>query len=151
MTLRFRYRAVRTGQPIPSLGGGTQRARCIVDVGVAGAAGTRVTDALLDSGADDCVFPDALAGVLGIDLTSAPTRTLVGLNGPPTVLRYAPVRLLLSDGLEHREWPAVVGFTSAPLAIPTLGYAGCLRFFTATFFGDQDVVELQINTLYPGT
>lgn len=35
MTLRFRYRAVRTGQPIPSLGGGTQRPRAIVDVGVA--------------------------------------------------------------------------------------------------------------------
>lgn len=151
MSLWFPYRRIRVAHPIPSLNGATQRLRAIVDVGLAGAGPARLSDALLDTGADDCVFPERLAQALGVDLTNAPTRTLVGLNGPPTTLRYAQLRLLLSDGQEHRDWPAWVGFTSAPLHIPTLGFAGCLQFLTATFHGEREQVELAVNALYPGT
>lgn len=116
-----------------------------------GPAKTRATDALLDTGADDSVFPERLAQFLGIDLDAAPVRTLGGLNGPPTTVRYALVRLRLSDGREQRGWPAWVGFTSAPIQIPTLGFAGCLQFFTATFYGEREEVELTTNSTYPGT
>ena len=43
-----------------------------------------------------------------------------------------------------------VGFTSAPLRQPLLGYAGFLQFFTATFHGDREEVELAVNAAYPG-
>lgn len=58
--------------------------------------------------------------------------------------------LRISDGHEHREWPARVGFTSAPLHRPLLGFAGFLQFFTATFDGVRELVELTVNSSYPG-
>jgi hypothetical protein len=66
-------------------------------------------------------------------------------------IRYAEVRIRLSDGQEFREWPARVGFTSAPLKRGLLGFAGFFQFFTATFDGDREHVELAVNALYPGT
>lgn len=65
-------------------------------------------------------------------------------------MRYAPVTLRLTDGREFREWQATVGFTSVRLKHQLLGFAGCLQFFTSTFFGHLEEVELTINPLYPG-
>lgn len=66
-------------------------------------------------------------------------------------IRYAQVTLRLTDGTEFREWPAWVGFTSARLKRPLLGFAGFLQFFTATFFGDREQLELATNPLDPGS
>jgi hypothetical protein len=66
-------------------------------------------------------------------------------------VRYATVTLRLTDGIERREWTAWVGFTRAPLRRPLLGFAGFLQFFTATFHGDREEVELAVNSLYRGT
>jgi hypothetical protein len=66
-------------------------------------------------------------------------------------LRYATVTLRLTDGLQEHEWAAIVGFTSARLAYPVLGIAGCLQFFATTFFGDREEIEMSTNSLYPGT
>jgi hypothetical protein len=44
-----------------------------------------------------------------------------------------------------------VAFTSAPLRRPLLGFAGFLEFFTSTFYGDLEQVDLTINSRYPGT
>jgi hypothetical protein len=65
-------------------------------------------------------------------------------------VRYASVTLRITDGVEFREWPAVVGFASGNLTRPLLGFAGFLQFFTATFHGDREEVELTVNPLYPG-
>jgi hypothetical protein len=73
----------------------------------------------------------------------------VGLAAAP--IRYAEVTLRVTDGREFREWRARVGFTSAPLKRALLGFAGFLQFFTATFHGDREEVELAVNSLYPGT
>ena len=59
--------------------------------------------------------------------------------------------LRLTDGREFRKWPAAVGFTPARLAYPMLAFAGCLQYFSATFHGDREEVELTVNSLYPGT
>jgi hypothetical protein len=45
----------------------------------------------------------------------------------------------------------MVGFTPVRLNRALLGFAGCLQFFTATFHGDREEVELTVNSLYPGT
>lgn len=66
-------------------------------------------------------------------------------------IRYAKVKLRLTDGIEFREWTGWVGFTSAALHYPILGFAGVLQFFTTTFHGDREEVELAVNRLYPGT
>jgi len=124
----------------------------VIFVAVIGPNGTAVEKGLLDVGADDTVFPDLVAANIGIDLSSAPVGGASGV-GPMSVvvLRYAEVVLRISDGLEHREWPARVGFTSASLHRPLLGFAGFLQFFAATFDGDREQAELTINAAYPGT
>jgi hypothetical protein len=103
----------------------------------------------LDSGSDDTVFPEDLAALLGIDLTTAPSGQMKAANGGKASLLYAQVTLRLTDGVEQREWPAWVGFTSA-IRRPLFGFAGFLQFFTATFYGDREEVELAVNSHYPG-
>jgi hypothetical protein len=123
----------------------------LVLAGLQGPKGTYAKEALLDTGADDTVFPEAAATRIGVDLTHAPRGSAAGVGGPMSHLRYARVTIRLSDGRESRAWTAWVGFTSVPLRQPILGFAGCLQFFHANFLGDQEAVELTVNTLYSGT
>lgn len=151
MSLSFRYSVDAVTHAVVSLGGRWSRPRPIVMISVIGPTGTRPVQGLLDTGADDTVFPESLARSIGLDLSSAPIgqATTATLRNAP--LRYAQVHLRITDGIEQREWPAWVGFTPAKLHLPLLGFAGFLQFFTATFHGDHERVELAINRLYPGT
>lgn len=150
MSLVFPYRSGRSPRPVVSLGGKAFRPRPVVDVTLLGPTGSKVVSALLDSGADDTVFSDQVAWSIGVDLSNAPQYTGIGVGGAPSVISYAPVTLRLTDGNEYREWSALVGFTSASMTHPLLGFAGCLRYFDALFRGEREVVELMINGLYPG-
>lgn len=150
--MRFPYVLIPTGRLVPPLGGRTVRPRPLVEVGVVGPVTTRARPALVDSGADDTVFHESLAAIIGVNLSNAPALNMnVATAGGVVPVRYAPVMLRLTDGQEMREWPAVVAFTPARLVYPMLGFAGCLQFFDATFRGAAEVVELTANALYPGT
>jgi hypothetical protein len=151
MSLQFRYKPIWAGRMLPSLGGRTVRPRPLIQIGLTGPTGTTARAGLFDTGADDVVFPDLLAVLVGIDLTAIPVSFMGRPGGQNIPVRYVDVSLRLSDGREHRQWPATVAFTSAPLPYPLLGFAGFLRFFTATFRGDTEEVELAVNALYPGT
>lgn len=65
-------------------------------------------------------------------------------------MRYGQVTLRLADANEARERVGWVGFSQAPLWRPLLGHVGVLEFFTATFHGDREIVELTINGKYQG-
>jgi hypothetical protein len=151
MTMRFPYRLLTARQPVVSLGGRLVRPRPLVFVTLIGPSGVFVDRAMLDTAADDTVFPDAAAATAGIDLSGAPTGEASGVGGIPVPVRYARVELRLTDGREFRRWPAWVGFTAVQLKQPLLGFAGCLQFFGALFRGDREEVELEVNALYPGT
>jgi predicted aspartyl protease len=151
MSMRFSYVRVTGRRPIPSLAGQLYRPRPLIPVTLLGPAGSIARDALLDTGADDTVFSDVVAHALGIDLTNAPTGEASGAGMVPVALRYAQVRLRVTDGREFRDWSARIGFTSARLKQPLLGFAGFLQYFTAKFDGDLEEVELTINRKYPGT
>jgi hypothetical protein len=108
--------------------------------------------ALVDTGADDTVFFQDVASAIGIDLANAPVGEFVGVGATRFSVRYAEVTLRLTSGSERREWRAWVGFSSTRLRNNALlGFAGCLQYFTATFHGDREEVELAVNALYPGT
>ena len=151
MSLLFPYGVEAVAHAVVSLGGRWSRPRPQILVSVIGPSATRARIGRLDTGADDTVFPENLAIALGLDLSSAPVgqATTATLTNAP--LRYAQVRLRITDGKEQRDWPAWVGFTPAKLHLPLLGFAGFLQFFTATFHGDREQVELTVNSLYPGT
>jgi hypothetical protein len=151
MTLRFAYVQQQKAAPIVPLSGRTSRPKAIIIVSVVGPTDTRALEGLLNTGADDTVFHESLAGLIGIDLTNAPTGTAQGVSGTAIPVRYAEVMLRISDGVEQREWQAWVGFT--PLRSPhgLLGFAGFLQFLTATFHGDDEEVQLTVNRNYSGT
>jgi hypothetical protein len=106
---------------------------------------------VLDTAADDTIFSEILANQIGIDLDNAPTGFGSGVGMSNIPLRYGQVRLRLTDRHEQREWSTWVGFTPVRLPYPMLGFAGCLQFFTSTFQGDREEVELTVNRLYSGT
>lgn len=151
MSLRFQYKQFPTKRPVASLGGRLARPRPLVLVTLIGPSGTTVELAHLDPGSDDCVFPSDIAEELGIDLTHAPEGEAAGVGQQPVTLRYAQVTFRIANGGERCEWLAWIAFTDLPMNRPLLGFAGFLQFFTATFHGDQEVVELEANSLFPGT
>lgn len=44
----------------------------------------------------------------------------------------------------------MAGFTSAQVTRGLFGFAHGLQYFDATFFGAQQVVQLEANATYPG-
>jgi hypothetical protein len=148
--MRFPYRRIKIRRPAPGLGGSLVRPRPIVTVSLMSPTGYDLQDALVDSGADDTVFPEDVAIHLGLDLSNAPVGEASGVGSTAIQLRFAPIELRLTDGREFRQWTAVVGF-SPRIKQSLLGYAGCLQYFTAKFDGDLEEVELTVNSKYPGT
>jgi hypothetical protein len=151
MTMVFRYRRYKAPQPLWAFRGLTYIPRPVLSVSIVGPTITWVGSALLDTGADYTTFPESAADTLGLDLLDAEVVSASGVGLAGSVLRLAEVTLRITDGHEFREWPARVGFTSTPLKRALLGYAGVLQFFTATFHGDREDVELTINSSYSGT
>jgi hypothetical protein len=148
--MRFRYRRVKIRRPAPGLGGSLVRPRPIVTVSLMSPTAFDVQDALVDSGADDTVFPEDVAIRLGLDLSNAPVGEASGVGSVAIQLRFAALELRLTDGHEFRQWTAVVGFAPR-IKQSLLGFAGCLQFFTAKFDSDLEEVELTINSKYRGT
>jgi hypothetical protein len=151
MTMRFPYRRFTTRRPILTLGGRQDRPHPEISLSLVGPADTRVVRGLLDTGADDTVFPESVAADIGLNLTGAPRGGARGVYPGALPLRYAQVKLRVVGNGERREWTAWVGFTPQPLHRALLGFAGFLQFFTATFHGGREEVELAVNSLYPGT
>ncbi len=150
MSLFFRYKLVPIPYAVLSLGGRWSRPRPMILVSVMGPTLTHPIEGRLDTGADDTIFPDHFAARIGVNLPRRAAGQATTADMTISSVRYAPVTLRLTDGVERREWPAWVGF-SPTIRRPLFGFAGFLQFFTATFHGDREQVELTINSLYPGT
>ncbi|MCI0680511.1 MAG: hypothetical protein L0Y71_00285 [Gemmataceae bacterium] len=94
MSLIFPYTTFATPHPIWTLHGRQGRPRPVIFIAVVGPNGTAVEKGLLDSDADDTVFPDVVAADIGIDLSQAPTGGASGVGSTAAVvLRYAEVVL----------------------------------------------------------
>ncbi|HEV3143662.1 MAG TPA: hypothetical protein VGZ47_07255 [Gemmataceae bacterium] len=149
MTMTFRYTKYPVVHPIWPLHGRSDRPQPVVTITALGPKAARAFPALVDPGADDTVFANQTAQIIGIDLTTAPSGSSFGSSiGVP--VRYAEITLRLTDGIEQREWPARVAFAQVPLRRAVLGFAGVLQFFYSLFDGEREELELTINANYPG-
>src|SRR5262245_2364372 len=151
--LRFPYLSEPLSNPPPSLAAvATARWRPLVPVSVIGPSGKRrhFPRALLDPGADDTVFPIAVATLLAVTLR-VDTGHGLRWRGQAYPRRFGDVSFELSDGQQIWRWPAVIGFAAAPVRYPILGLAGCLQYFDARFRGEDQIVEMETNGAYPGT
>lgn len=151
MTMRFPFRYPRRNHPSVPLGGTILQPRPLISVTLIGPRGTWVAEGLLDTGADETIFSETLAPMLGIDLTNAPSGNLAAAGQTGYSVRYAILTLRIADLHERRQWDGLVGFSSARLRRPLLGFASFLQYFTSAFHGDREFVELTVNNLYPGT
>jgi hypothetical protein len=149
MALRFTYQFYPTRHPVITLGGAGRRPKPVLTAGVVGPITARAVEGLLDTGADDTVFPESVATDIGLDLSTAPSGSASGIGGAAVPVRYAEVRLRLSSGADQCEWRAWVAFTPVRHRWALFGFAGFLQFFTATFHGDREEVELTANALLP--
>ncbi len=78
--MRVPYLVGRARTPQPSLGGSLLRPRPILAVRVIGPRSSLLRDGLLETGADDTVFPDWVATLVGLDPAKAEARD-IGLAG----------------------------------------------------------------------
>ena len=151
MTMRFAYELFGASAPILSLGGRYSRPRPMVSITLIGPLGSYLLRGLVDSGADETIIPEFVAPFLGVDLDSATILSARGIGGSLVSVRFVDVTLRIADQHEQHEWSALVGF--APLGRRTgiLGFAGFLQYFTTVLHGDREMLELTVNSLYPGT
>jgi hypothetical protein len=151
MSLYFNYKRLVMPKPQITLGGGRYRAKPIISITLVGPGGALCREALVDSGADECIFPEQYATTLGINLQYAPFGSTTGIGGNTFTVRYAEVTLRLASHREQREWRAWIAFTISSIRRPLLGIAGFLQFFDAKFCGEREEIELTVNGTYPGT
>ena len=124
--MKLPYHVERGQSALPSLGGSLLRPRPVIPVLVSGPASKVAAIGLLDTGADETVFPETLAAQMGIDLARAEERK-VGLaaRSGPLRCRYAGVELEITDGQETFQWRAVVGFV--PVRLTSLSVSETLQ------------------------
>lgn len=101
-----------------------------------------LTQALIDSGAVDCIFPAFVAKTLGIAIKSGEARTYFGLGGRSSTIFRHTIRLKIT-GLE--QWNEIeVGFSEDNLAPPILGQNGFFSNYQIIF--ERYRYQIEINT-----
>ena len=154
--LRLHYKAVvldPSKLAPPSLPAASRvRWRPFVRIRIIGSNGrSRSTDrALIDSGADDTLFPLSVAHAIGVPLF-ADHGYSHSWRGTSYQLHFGRVHLELTDDISVWRWPAIVGFTPAAIRFPLLGHCGFMEYIETRFLDADRIVELEPNSWYPGT
>jgi hypothetical protein len=107
---------------------------------------------LIDAGADQVFVPVLVAEALGITLHVNQAEPAIGAGGHELKTWAGEIEIEIMDDHDHRQrWTVPVGFmeTEDDFAPALLGHAGFLEYFTATFDGAQQTVELVPNNRFP--
>jgi len=103
---------------------------------------TRPFLALVDSGAINCIFPDSMGAVLGIDVPSGRPSTFYGLAMQEAAGFVHPVQLQVT-GFEH--WITIeAGFVTGGKIMPLLGQSGFFENYQVVF--ERFKRQFEINT-----
>lgn len=109
----------------------------------------RVFHALVDSGAIDCIFPESIGRLLGINVPSGQPKTYFGLARQAAPGFVHSIKLQVT-GFHH--WVSLdVGFISADI-VPLLGQSGFFSSYQVIFerFRKQFEVNTRENALMRG-
>jgi hypothetical protein len=126
--------------------------RPVITIRIIGPKSEARWDALVDTGADETLFPISLANLLGVELDQRQTSEAAGISGDRLKIYYGEVDIQIELDQQTVAWRTVVGFVdfgSVDDEVIILGQGGCLDFFTATFDGEQAELELVPNSLLP--
>ena len=150
--MRFPYWSYQV-TPTPTLPSGLL-SRPEVPLRITGPAGTITLLTLVDSGADETLFPRSIGDAVGAVIDDSVTWLMGGIGGQEVHASPGDVQLeLMSPGQSYR-WTVTVAFVS--FSDPAdeqaiLGHVGCLAFFRTTFDGEAGELEMQPASTFPGT
>lgn len=122
--------------------------RPTVPIRLIGSGGSIVVRGLLDTGADETIFPRSIAEMLGVELEEAEAVPVAGIGGHPVMAVLGTVDMEVGKGKQRVRWRQQVRFATFARADDEeaiLGHAGFLDFFTATFDGKKHEVTLLPN------
>ena len=131
---------IAASEPYPR---GTTAHRPIVFANVTASNGRCAeTAVLLDSGADNCLFPLGLAVYLQLDVESMPREFTGGVGSESNVTYYDHLRIDLGKGI---EFSAYVGFTEGmdAMAIGLLGQAGFFDRYNVEFRNAEGIFTVE--------
>jgi hypothetical protein len=148
--MRFQYTlnvvpSIETGEEIVLL-------RPEIPLRLYGPAGHIDLIALVDTGADNSIFPMSIARELGIETKFGGGPGATAFGGQRIALSFGEVILELSQDGSVVRWRARVHFAELPDDTETaviVGHEGFLDYFTAIFVGAECILELQPNEDLP--
>ena len=108
--------------------------------------------ALVDTGADNSIFPLSVATELGIEPTIGTGPGATAFGGQRIALSFADLVLELAQNGNVIRWRSRVYFADFPNdseKAVILGHEGFLDYFTATFIGEDCVLDLEPNASIP--
>jgi hypothetical protein len=96
--------------------------------------------ALVDSGADDCLFPSEVAQELNLSLDRRNVNRYGGIGAGHITAAFMNVRIEIDNDV---TFPLYAGFSDAPSVVPILGQAGFFDRFEVRFNQPNEVIELR--------
>lgn len=114
--------------------------RPIIPVTLFGPKGSVNVHALLDSGADKCLFSNQLGEEIGLDLKEGEEETFSGIEGGQIMTYLHKIHLQIIG--DSNKISVIVGFTDAPGVNAILGQEGFFDAFRVKFERDCDTIEI---------
>ncbi|MBI3273619.1 MAG: hypothetical protein HYZ69_00590 [Candidatus Colwellbacteria bacterium] len=120
---------------------GTFIRRPMVEVEIVGPKGKHKELTLVDSGADRSLFNKEIASIIGIDLSHAAQRNVMGISG---IIKVYTAEVTLR--LPHFEHAIKIStdFTDSPYVGALLGQEGFFDFHRIKFERDHNVFEINL-------
>jgi len=97
--------------------------------------------ALIDSGADFCIFPDSLAEALGLTLDKSRAERFAGISGEPSKAYFSDLTINIGGW----KYKTLVSFSEdiSPRGYGILGQKGFFDLFRVAFDLKKEEIELK--------
>jgi hypothetical protein len=102
--------------------------------------------AILDTGADTCVFPLSTAILLGLDVLNSPKAFTGGVGSQSNLTMYERVKIDLGDGI---SFETRAGFTQGldAIGLGLLGQTGFFEYFNVEFRHSEKIFTIEPITI----
>ena len=117
-------------------------ARPYIQIKLTGTKGSRIGYALIDSGADRCLFNSEIAKKIGLDLTNAPDEFFGGIEGGGLKAKLYKVKIQIVGMSEDIE--VVAGFVESSGVTAILGQDGFFDNFKIQFNKSKGFLEINL-------
>ena len=114
--------------------------RPIIPITLYGPKGSVNVHALLDSGADKCLFSDQFAEEIGLNLKNGEVETFSGIEGGRVQTHLHTIDIQIIG--DSNKISVVAGFTDVPGVNAILGQEGFFDAFRIKFERDCDAIEI---------